>query len=91
MQSGVTAPVETYLRYKRATVIPFSFKFWLATCVFAHQKMRGAFAKAFFTQKRFACSSNAVHKQATSFGHVLFRQTTSVVLSRAGEILPGAN
>ena len=46
-QSGVTAPVETYLRYKRATVIPFSLKFCEATCVFAHQKMRGVFARAF--------------------------------------------
>ena len=43
----VTAPVETYLRYQRATVIPFSLEFCEATCVFAHQKMRGVFVRAF--------------------------------------------
>ena len=36
----------TYLRCACATVIPFSLKFCEATCVFAHQKMRGVFARA---------------------------------------------
>ena len=47
VQSGVTAPVDTYLRERRAAVIPLSLKFCEATCVFAHQKMRGVFARAF--------------------------------------------